>query len=167
MGDLKIKQLDPSQIRYTPEDGEIIQNLEGDYLIWKDGAWNKINYEGSDINLSLYDMNKQIMTQLPPLVDMEKAAEAVNTLYGKTENEFYMLYGKEISYFTLFRMDKPYWFFEELILCLHSIGVIKAIDMTEDGNAVEIWVMDDNNEATCLYLFPYDDGLVKVGEFCE
>ena len=83
MGDLKIKQLDPSQIRYTPEDGEIIQNLEGEYLIWKDGAWNKINCEGSDINLSLYDMNKQIMTQLPPLVDMEKAAEAVNTLYGK------------------------------------------------------------------------------------
>ena len=96
MGDLKIKQLDPSQIRYTPEDGEIIQNLEGEYLIWKDGAWNKINYEGSDINLSLYDMNKQIMAQLPPLVDMEKAAEAVNTLYGKTENEFYMLYGKAI-----------------------------------------------------------------------
>jgi hypothetical protein len=39
--------------------------------------------------------------------------------------------------------------------------------MTEDDNAIEIWVMKDNNEATCLYLFPYDDGLVKVGEFCE
>jgi hypothetical protein len=52
-------------------------------------------------------MNKQIITQLPPLVDMEKACEVVNALYGKTENEFYMLYGKEISYFTLFRMDKP------------------------------------------------------------
>ena len=63
-------------------------------------------------------------------------------------------------------MDKPYWFFDELILCLHSIGVIKAIDMTEDSSAVEIWIMDDNNEVTCLYLFPYDDGLVKVGEFC-
>lgn len=167
MGDLKIKQLDPSQIRYAPEDGEIIQNLEGDYLIWKDGAWNKINYEGSDINLSLYDMNKQIISQLPPLEDMDAACKAANNLYEKTKNEFYMLYGKEISYFTLFRMDKPEWFFEELILCLHSIGVIKAMDMTEDESAIEIWVVDDDNEATCLYLFPYDNGLVKVGEFCE
>lgn len=166
MGDLKIKQLDPSQIRYTPDDGEIIQNLEGDYLIWKDGAWNKINYEGSDINLSLYDMNKQIISQLPPLEDMDAACKAVNNLYEKTKNEFYMLYGKEISYFTLFRMDKPEWFFEELILCLHSIGVIKAMDITEDESAVEIWVVDDDNEATCLYLFPYDNGLVKVGEYC-
>lgn len=166
MGDFKIKQLDPSQIRYTPEDGEIIQNLEGDYLIWKDGAWNKINYEGSDINLSLYDINKQIISQLPPLEDIDAACKAVNNLYEKTKNEFYMLYGKEISYFTLFRMDKPEWFFEELSLCLHSIGVIKAMDLTEDESAVEIWVVDDNNEATCLYLFPYDDGLVKVGEYC-
>ena len=166
MGDFKIKQLDPSQIRYTPEEGEIIQNLEGEYLMWKDGAWNKINYEGSDINLSLYDMNKQIMSQLPPLEDMNAAKEAVNNLYEKTKNEFYMLYGKEISYFTLFRMDKPEWFFEELTLCLHSVGVIKAVDMTEDGEAIEIWVVDDDNEATCMYLFPYDGGLVKVGEFC-
>lgn len=166
MGDFKIKQLDPSQIRYTPEDGEIIQNLEGDYLIWKDGAWNKINYEGSDINLSLYDMNKQIISQLPPLEDIDAACKAVNNLYEKTKNEFYMLYGKEISYFTLFRMDKPEWLFEELSLCLHSVGVIKAMDLTEDESAVEIWVVDDNNEATCLYLFPYDDGLVKVGEYC-
>jgi hypothetical protein len=106
------------------------------------------------------------MSQLPPLEDMNAAKEAVNNLYEKTKNEFYMLYGKEISYFTLFRMDKPEWFFEELTLCLHSVGVIRAVDMTEDESAIEVWVVDSNNEATCMYLFPYDNGLVKVGEFC-
>ena len=168
MGDLKIKKIDPSQIRYTPEEGEVIQTPEGEYMIWKDGHWNTINYEGSDINLSLYDMNKQIISQLPVLTGLAEKMEIINNFHSKYNNEFYMLYGKEISYFTLFQInDKPDWFFEEVSLCLNNIGVIKAMDLTEDESAIEIWVCDENNEATCLYLFPYDNGLVKVGEYCE
>ena len=50
-----------------------------------------------------------------------------------------------------------------VIDCLKSIGPIKAIDLTELEDAVEIWVVS-NDEPTCLYLFPYDNGVVKVGE---
>jgi hypothetical protein len=61
MNSPKIKKIDPSQIRYLPEEGEVVQTPEGEYMIWKDGQWNTIKYEGSDINLALYDMNKQII----------------------------------------------------------------------------------------------------------
>lgn len=165
MSDVKIKQLDPSQIRYTPEENEIIQNPEGEYLIWKDGAWNKINIEGSDISMDLYNMNKQIIAQLPTLTDDElnEKKYSIDALNAKYNNEYYMLYGKEISYFTLFKIIEPQYFSYEVIECLKNVGDIKAIDLTEDKDAVEAWVMTDD-EATCLYLFPYDLGIVQVGE---
>lgn len=165
MSDVKIKQIDPSQIRYTPEENEIIQNPEGEYLIWKDGAWNKINVEGSDISMGLYDMNKQIIAQLPTLTDDElnEKKYSIDALNAKYNNEYYMLYGKEISYFTLFKIVEPQYFSYEVIECLKNVGDIKAIDLTEDKDAVEVWVMADG-EATCLYLFPYDLGIVQVGE---
>ena len=77
-----------------------------------------------------------------------------------------MLYGKEISYFTLFQIvNNEISFGKEVIDCLNNIGQIKAIDMTENEDAVEIWVyLDEDENSTCLYLFPYDAGLVKVGE---
>lgn len=74
-----------------------------------------------------------------------------------------MLYGKEISYFTLYKIIKPQCFGNEVIDCLKNIGIIKAIDFTETQDAIEIWVEDDNGP-TCLYLFPYDNGVVQVGE---
>lgn len=162
---MSIKQLDPSQIRYTPDEGEIIQTPEGDYLVWKDGNWNKINVEGSNISMGLYDMNKQIIAQLPTLTtdDLLEKLPLVEELHNKYNNEYYMLYGKEISYFTLFKLKQVESFPHEAIDCLQNIGPIKAIDLTEDKDAIEAWVMADD-EATCLYLFPYDMGVVVVGE---
>ena len=162
---MSIKILDPSQIRYTPDEGEIVQTPEGDYLVWKDGNWNKINVEGSNISMGLYDMNKQIITQLPTLTtdDLLEKLPLVEELHNKYNNEYYMLYGKEISYFTLFKLKQVESFPHEAIDCLQNIGPIKVIDLTEDKDAIEAWVMADD-EATCLYLFPYDMGVVVVGE---
>lgn len=162
---MSIKILDPSQIRYTPDEGEIIQNPDGEYLIWKDGNWNKINVEGSNISMGLYDMNKQIISQLPSLTtdDLLEKLPLVEELHNKYNNEYYMLYGKEISYFTLFKLKQVESFPHEAIDCLQNIGPIKAIDLTEDKDAIEAWAMADD-EATCLYLFPYDMGVVVVGE---
>lgn len=55
---VSIKKIDPSQIRYTPQEGEVIQNPQGEYLIWHEDNWMKINMESSGINMGLYDMNK-------------------------------------------------------------------------------------------------------------
>ena len=164
MGNVKIKKVDFSQIRYTPEEGEIIQNsLDDKFYIFKDGDWMLINMESSGINMGLYDMNKQIISQLPVLTDLEEKKEVIHKLHIEWGNFYYMLYGKEISYFTLFKIKEPQYFGNEVIECLKNIGEIKAIDFTETQDAIEIWVEDDNGP-TCLYLFPYDNGVVQVGE---
>jgi hypothetical protein len=95
--------------------------------------------------------------------ELKEKKYAIDALESKYNNEYYMLYGKEISYFTLFKIVEPQYFSYEVIECLKNVGDIKAIDLTEDKDAVEIWVMADG-EATCLYLFPYDLGIVQVGE---
>jgi gamma-glutamylcyclotransferase (GGCT)/AIG2-like uncharacterized protein YtfP len=166
MGNTKIKKIDPSQIRYTPQEGEIIQSsIDNKFYIYKDGAWMLMNIDSSGVHMGLYDINKQIVAQLPVLTDTEvhDKAYSVYTLHAKFNNEFYMLYGKEISYFTLFKINDANYFTTEVIDCLNNIGDIKAIDTTEAQDALEIWVETEDGP-TCLYLFPYDSGLVQVGE---
>ena len=163
MGNTKVKIADLSQIRYTPQEGEIIQNsIDKKFYIYKDNNWMLINMESSGINMGLYDMNKQIISQLPVLTDLENKKYTINSLHAKFNNEFYMLYGKEISYFTLFRIFDSTYLGNEVIDCLNNVGDIKAIDFTEAQDAIEIWIQDEDGP-TCLYLFPYDSGLVQVG----
>lgn len=163
MGQTTIKKIDPSQIKYTPDEGEIVQTPEGKFIIWHDNAWNEIKAEGGGINMGLYDMNKQIISQLPYMEDFSKALENIHTLHGTYQNKYYMMYGKEISYFTLFEIIGYNDFGNDVIDCCTNIGPIKAMDLTEAGDAVEIWVEVEDGP-TCLYLFPYDSGIVRVGE---
>ena len=61
MGTTTIKKADLSQIRYTPQEGEIMQNtVDGKFYIWHNDSWALINVDNSGINMGLYDMNKQI-----------------------------------------------------------------------------------------------------------
>lgn len=118
-----------------------------------------------DTNMNLYDLNKLIISQIPSLSQdalLEKK-DVINALHAKYNNSYYMLYGKEISYFTLFKIIDPAYFNYDVFDCLkHLGGDIKAMDLTEDSDAVEIWIEIEQNP-TCLYLFPYDSGVVNVG----
>ena len=166
MSNNAIKKIDVTQIQYTPLEGEVaFHTLDECYYMWHDGDWHKLQVEGSGLELGLYDLNKQIIEQLPALTpeELENKEETINELHKKYNNEFYMLYGKEISYFTLFKLNKnTTQFGNEVIDCLKNVGFIKSIDMTETEDAIEIWVQPETIESTCLYLFPYDSGLVEV-----
>lgn len=168
MSNTTIKKIDLSQIRYEPKEGEVAYNIQESnkgYFIYHDGSWMKLNTENSGLNLGLYDLNKQIIDQLPILSEKELSDKKVviNQLHEKFNNEYYMLYGKEMSYFTLFKLNKnTVQFGNEVIDCLKNVGFIKSIDMTETEDAIEIWVQPETIESTCLYLFPYDSGLVEV-----
>lgn len=132
---------------------------------YKDDHWMNVTQDAEfNVHMSLYDMNKQIVAQLPTLTGKEIMDKliGVNTLHEHFKNNYYMLYGKEISYFTLFKIEDAHNFPADVLECLDNIGEIKAIDSTAAGDALEIWVLC-NDEAVCLYLFPYDAGLVVVG----
>lgn len=149
----------------TPIIGEVICVIKNDeklLMLFTEDGWQEIKGEiNNGIQINLYDMNKQIISQLPALNKEEIVDRmiGIDTLHQTFRNEYYMLYGREISYFTLFKIINPRMFAKEVIDCLLNIGPIKAIDSADD--ALEIWV-ENKNEVTCLYLFPYDSGIVEV-----
>lgn len=150
------------------KEGEFGYCVDTNKIMKYDGiAWSEVSIEeGKGLELPLYDLNKSIMIQVPdlPKEKINEAITTINTFDFDCENKYYMLYGKEISYFTLFVRD----FQNEMSLgdividCLKYVGNIKAIDLTDAKDAIEIWVSDGEN-ATCLYLFPYDNGIVSYG----
>lgn len=159
-----------------PQDGDVVFVKDTkDFFIYHDENYTLIPKE-ANLALSLYDMNAQIMSQLPTLSkeDMQTKKQTFKDFLGKTENNFYMLYGKEISYFTVFHNLDPYIgytgyqiytdFYEVLLECLRNIGEVKSFDLTETKDAFEIWVKVDEDKTTCLYFFPYDSGIVYVQE---
>ena len=160
----KIKKMDFSQINYTPMEGELMQNAEdGHYYVWHDGEWCAVKMDSSGFEMGLYDMNKQIISQMPDLTDWDRVETALLDFDNKWYNDYYMLYGKEISYFTVFKIKEQIAFGREVIDVIKNVGAVKAIDPTENEDAMEVWVIYED-EPTCLYLFPYDSGIVQVGE---
>ena len=144
-----------------------VENTE-EYFIRKNNNWSAVQIKtdaNSNIKLSLYDLNKQLIGQMPKLnnEELKEKAITISNLHTKYNNNYYMLYGKEISYFTLFKINDPTYFYNEIVDCLKNIGDIKSIENTKALDAVECWVQNED-EVTCLYLFPYDSGLVEVGE---
>ena len=97
--------------------------------------------------------------------------------FSNTFEKYSLLYGREINYFTLFVKDENCEL-ESLdigvIECLNNIGTIYSIEYTKEKDAIEIWIevetetntdTEENEKLiTCMYLFPYDTGIVKIGE---
>lgn len=128
-----------------------------------------------EANISLYELNRSIIKQQGPLEEKDIKLK-MNMLkeFSNTFGKYSLLYGREINYFTLFVKDEN-WELESLDLgvieCLNNIGTIYSIEYTKEKDAIEIWVEVEINPdtekseklVTCMYLFPYDAGIVKVG----
>lgn len=161
-------------LEYPGTEGQIarITMLDGSsaMAIFRNGEFVYINPmtevsdDSSELQLNLYDLNKQIINQLP-ILDKDGIEKAITTIHDYkqlTNNNFYMLYGKEISYFTLFQKEagNDETLGEVVISCLNNIGDIVSVEPVPD--AIEAWVLIDG-DATCLYLFAYDSGVVPYG----
>lgn len=122
-----------------------------------------------DITMSLYEMNRQLINQLPDYNEEAwgGAEEILKEYLEKHPNSYYMMYGRELNYFTVFHKEEGAEFanlFGAIKTCLDSVGGVRSFDF--DGEAaIEIWVKPEvASTVTCLYLFPYDDGVVTFSE---
>jgi hypothetical protein len=138
---------------------------EGLYYSYHNNEWVPVPEErntNGEFSLNLYALNKQIVAQLPPF-DIQRLADAKETLENwRKDNCPYLLYGKEISYFTLFvpGEEKEDSFVDCVFDCLATIGnIIYSFDVASE-DAIEIWIDDGNGDATVLYLFDYSEGMV-------
>lgn len=157
----------------TPEPGMLV-NYQDKLYLYNQG-WQVISgtVEEDDqaqtavLSVNLYDLNKNIISQLEDIKDFSEAIALLNSYNQNFQNDFYMLFGYDLKYFTVFTsyvedLDNK-TFGENVISCLLNITPhIKSVDYNQDKDAIEIWV-EHKDELFVLYLFPYDNGVVPIG----
>ena len=83
-------------------------------------------------------------------------------------NTYYMLLCNERKDYTVFKMndkdnDDSVREIVSILVdeCLRNRGEIRGIDLTKDKDAIEIWLIIED-EAYCYYFFPYDAAIIEV-----
>lgn len=114
---------------------------------------------------TLYELNKQVMAQLPPQSEdrMNHNWTVIGDWFGKDEARWFMLMCKERSDFTLFHITDHQFVkgIEELKEVLESRGKILAIDYSHGEDAFEIWIKTPD-EVFMFMLFSADWMVIEV-----
>ena len=113
------------------------------------------------LNLSLLDLNKQIIGQQADL-DVNIAKERIQSFkFKNNDTRHFMLLSNEIHYFTVFNIDKAAkeTMEDAIIECVQNFGVIKAVEVNE--NDIDIWVKKSEDEVIFFKLFDYDWGIIE------
>lgn len=167
----------------TPEVGQVVCIKDNDedpgrLVMWSGTEWNDIKADAnSEIQMTAYDINKQVIDQLPALAPeaIEERKGIIGGFVNNTDNEYYMLLCRDKNYYTLCHRvthmnpspadnvrQYSEWpneiiTIEDLIIeCARCLGEIKSIEQV-DG-AIEIWVTDPF-DTYVMYFFPYDGGV--------
>ena len=168
---------------FEPEAGQVViitddDGKSNDVQMWTGTEWTSVKADtNSEIQMTAYDINKQVIDQLPALTaeEIESNKDIISQFVQNTNNEYYMLLCREKNYFTLCHRvpgmnpspadnvrQYSEWpneliTTEDLIIeCAKCLGEIKSIELV-DG-AVEIWVTDPF-DTYVMYFFPYDGGV--------
>lgn len=125
---------------------------------------------------TLYAMNKNIVQNaLKPLSKtiMNSKKEELKNFLRKTDNQYYMLLCHENKDYTVFDLGYENYFSREEKLnktinvlvdeCLKNRGEIRGFDITEDKQAIEIWLSIDE-DSFAYYFFPYDAAIIDIEE---
>lgn len=126
----------------------------------------------SDISLgTLYDVNKNLVLKNEiELTDgvLNSKKEIITNFMRQMNNAYYMLLCNERKDYTVFKMndkdnDDSIREIVSILVdeCLKNRGEIRGIDLTKDKDAVEIWLIIED-EAYCYYFFPYDAAIIEV-----
>lgn len=151
-----------------PKENELacVENSHTIYKANSEGEWEEIKVDGG-LTLSLYDLNKTVMAQMPEMTTAQKkeATELIQKYTEEATSEtYYMLLGREINYYTVFPVlpnnHSATPIASTVLECAADVG--KVVDVSlNDANAIEIWVKTQD-DATCLVFFDYTMGIVPV-----
>ena len=154
---LALKRAQEGDIVMTSDDRKTYQ--------YKNKQW--IPYEPEKPKLSLYELNSQIVAQMPTYTEKSifLAKKDIEKWRKTLEDVQYMfLLCHDLRYYTVIKLNSNTTenFSDTIITCLQAIGDIKNIAVTEQKDAIEFWVLPKTeNVAYVGYLFPYDEGVVE------
>lgn len=151
----------PGEVAYCIETKEV--------FMWdEEKGWVSIDVENKGLELNLYDLNKNVISQLNPLTSNEisNKMSLINQYYEKADNLFHMLLCRDFNYYTIFSYDSMLMFPDfagAVCTIITELGEVYSIELNEDG-AMEIWIKPTGEESPyAFYLFPYDAGVVCYG----
>ena len=146
-----------------PQEGEIVYvEKENRYFKRVNNAWEPTTHEDTISLGSVYDMNKQIISQMPAMTDeqIQAGTATITEFISSIGGKYYMLLCNELKYYTVFVKDNgQYVMPEEVIACANQCGTLKSVSLDENG-AVEIWIQDSEGEPHVMYFFNYDAGVI-------
>lgn len=129
-------------------------------------GWQEVSEDGeTTIGMNMYSINKQIISQLPAINEADMIAvkrEIIRKYCDEMKAEYYMLLCRDINYYTVFRIDLKLadeTIEDAIIDCANYIGTIKSVGLTEDEQAIELW-MTHEDDTYVAYFFPYDEGVI-------
>ena len=142
---------------------------EQQYFIWKDNQFNPVEdlAKTGEIKLNYRDLLINAISGFEPLDEHQKARTqmALDEWEACQNKEYYMLYGKEINYFTLFHRIpeemEARCLSKEVLECLQSVGeIIYVEEFDNDNYTIIFWIKTNDNLITEVYLFDYTEGVV-------
>lgn len=119
--------------------------------------------------LTIYDMNKAIVSKEPTLdlskgTIMNKLIDGLIDWFGKRPATYYLAYGRDVHYVTMFKNSAGNSFNEasaQLVVdTIAAVGDIISMDYEDDR--IEVWIRTKDSKAELIYIMPYDDGLVRL-----
>ena len=120
---------------------------------------------------TVYDLNKQLVETAEKVISPYKLNEKkkiIKQFVRENKDNYFMLLCNERRDYTLFNIisNKEEDKLNELANvfvdeCLQNRGNIKGIDLTENKDAIEVWLSIEG-EYYCYYFFPYNAGVVEV-----
>lgn len=158
------------------KEGEIVYLTDlNKYVIYHNCQWEDLSdfqVKGeNNITMSNYDLNKQIISQLPIQDDLTQSKNVIEKFINdNAHSNNFMLLCKDISYYTIFRktdnFNAHYATSGDAVLnCANDVGDIIAVDYMDSTNTVEIWIRTYNNQDNiCMVLFDCEDFIVTFKE---
>lgn len=120
---------------------------------------------------NLYDMNKIFIKDHEPELtegNLNSKKQIIIDFMKKCNNNYFMLLCNERKDYTVFRWKDLNSGLAPTILtnilvdeCLKNRGSIRGIDLTQEKDAIEIWLVIDD-DAYVYYFFPYDAAVIEV-----
>ena len=138
------------------------------YMWDEEHGWSLMTIDNKGFELNLYDLNKNIISQLNPLTpnEISNKMSLINQYYEKADNLFHMLLCRDFNYYTIFSYDSMLMFPDfagAVCTIITELGEVYSIEINEDG-VLEIWIKPTGEESPyAFYLFPYDAGVVHYG----
>ena len=113
--------------------------------------------------MSLYDMSKQIVRNLPARTTAAELEPLKKILRKFKKLGYFMLMCREDNYYTVLRVRKaknPDTFEDLIIELLQEHGDIKDIDYDTDKQSLECWVQKED-DVKMFKLFSYNWGVLE------